>query len=71
METFRTKEQSGGGEPARRGAMASAGPWWLFSPSRVLYYVADRDALRPLAELADVRLDSLEILVWLLWWWPN
>ena len=44
------------------GTMPSHGPWRLFSPMRVRYFVRDESALRQLAEDADVRFDQLEQL---------
>ena len=38
-------------------------PWLLFSPSHVVHFVQNRDALSLLADASDVRLDHLELLV--------
>ena len=72
METFRTKEQSRGGEPVARGDGQRWSVWWLFSPSRVLQQVVQPPGtLRFVPEFKNDLVAFANGRPWLLWWWSN
>ena len=55
-----------------RGAMASAGPWRFFSPSRVLQKVVQPPGtLRFVPEFKNDLVAFANGRPWLLWWWSN